>query len=557
LGSVLELFRRTEAGALVGFEVYFMEQGDYAPKRIRVEKVNEDGHTLQVMDLGAKVLLEKRIFPGELTVGAATRSENDPVIRLLKQVKINPRPFLDPNLRDTQSEVDEFRSPPSRLGSFVPVRRSAPPVFPPERAGLLRRERPELGGGIRAATPSPMNQGPLPVRGEYMQRGRGQFRPFQPYFGGVRPVRVTPERPPDMREEGQHARPCGQFPFYGERRGGEMTEERHAGLIDRRNGNPGRFEQKAQWGEREDWPAREPFRERVGHLGRMMGQLDEDRGNHFQEFQEQLKEARRRNYQERGETEPERAAREEAELGRRRRMDQRQRGTGFGEEWGERLHEGRRDRAWGAGERRAGDRMRGTDFQISDEPEDEDIEEVGSGMEGVEDATGRFGKRESGESRRRRETKGDGLETRLAALEGDRTRIAALERDRAYDRARAGLNTELRRLQSGASPFEHTGLFSHIDKMVTLHEAPITHRGPMAVAGATSDILKVPHIKLSYLGDAVWEFTRRKCAEGGENLTDQQVVEIEAQVMEYFGKQKVEAAKVMDKAGINPGRGNR
>jgi hypothetical protein len=63
----------------------------------------------------------------------------------------------------------------------------------------------------------------------------------------------------------------------------------------------------------------------------------------------------------------------------------------------------------------------------------------------------------------------------------------------------------------------------------------------MCVAGATGDILKVPDIKLSYLADAVWEFTRRKCAEAGEHLTDQQVLEIEAQVMEYFGKQRVEA----------------
>jgi hypothetical protein len=40
-------------------------------------------------------------------------------------------------------------------------------------------------------------------------------------------------------------------------------------------------------------------------------------------------------------------------------------------------------------------------------------------------------------------------------------------------------------------------------------------------------------------------------------LTDQQVLEIEAQVMEYFGKQRVEAGKILNKAGIIPGRGGR
>jgi hypothetical protein len=93
--------------------------------------------------------------------------------------------------------------------------------------------------------------------------------------------------------------------------------------------------------------------------------------------------------------------------------------------------------------------------------------------------------------------------------------------------------------------------------MVTLHEAPPTHRGSMAVAGAAGDVLKVPHIKLSYLADAIWEYTRRQCAEGGEHLTDQQILEIEAKVMEFFGKQRVEAGKILDKASITPGRGNR
>jgi hypothetical protein len=44
----------------------------------------------------------------------------------------------------------------------------------------------------------------------------------------------------------------------------------------------------------------------------------------------------------------------------------------------------------------------------------------------------------------------------IEALERER---AAYGKDRAYDRAKAGLDTELRRLQSGISPFEPPGLF--------------------------------------------------------------------------------------------------
>lgn len=136
-------------------------------------------------------------------------------------------------------------------------------------------------------------------------------------------------------------------------------------------------------------------------------------------------------------------------------------------------------------------------------------------------------------------------------LEG---RIAALERDRRIDRVRSGLNAELRRLQSGVSPAEHPGIYSHVDKWVSLHAMPSSHQGVMAVAGATSEVLKAPHIKLAFLGEGVWEYGRRKCAEAGENLTEEQLMQIEAQIMEFYGKQKVEAGKILDKAGLT-GRG--
>jgi hypothetical protein len=73
-GSVLELCNRAGAQALVGFDFYFQEQGDYAPRKVRVEQVNPNGLTLKVMDLGAKKSIEREIAPGELTVGWATRS---------------------------------------------------------------------------------------------------------------------------------------------------------------------------------------------------------------------------------------------------------------------------------------------------------------------------------------------------------------------------------------------------------------------------------------------------------------------------------------------------
>jgi hypothetical protein len=136
-------------------------------------------------------------------------------------------------------------------------------------------------------------------------------------------------------------------------------------------------------------------------------------------------------------------------------------------------------------------------------------------------------------------------------------RFAALESMRRTEMVRSATSSELRRMLSAISPAEHPGILTTVDRFVTLYECPPSHRGPKCVAGACGGVLKEPHIKLAFLAEATWQFGRRKCAEGGENLTEQQIREIEAQILEFYGKQRVEGSKILDKAGIIPGRGGR
>lgn len=137
------------------------------------------------------------------------------------------------------------------------------------------------------------------------------------------------------------------------------------------------------------------------------------------------------------------------------------------------------------------------------------------------------------------------------------TRLAALEESRRIERERGTMSTELRRMQSSISPFEHPGIYAHVDEMVTMHELPDTWAGPLQVAGASGNVLIADNVKLAFLKDAIWEFTRRKCGEGGEVLTQKQIQGIEAQTLEFYGKQRVEAKKIMEKARINPNKNNK
>jgi hypothetical protein len=79
----------------------------------------------------------------------------------------------------------------------------------------------------------------------------------------------------------------------------------------------------------------------------------------------------------------------------------------------------------------------------------------------------------------------------------------------------------------------------------------------MCVSSTCGNVLIADHVKLAFLAEAIWAFTKRKCAEAGEVLTEKQIQEIEAQTVEFYGRQRVEAKRFMEKAGLNKGKGNK
>jgi hypothetical protein len=125
---------------------------------------------------------------------------------------------------------------------------------------------------------------------------------------------------------------------------------------------------------------------------------------------------------------------------------------------------------------------------------------------------------------------------RLELLE---ERMERSEKQRNSEKARWAITSEIRRMQASISPSEHPGLSSQIDQHAAIHDCPPSHRGIMALTGACMVVIKNVDIKVSYLADAEWEYGRRLCAEKGEDLTDDQVLEIEAKVLEFHAKQMV------------------
>jgi hypothetical protein len=540
-GTIVEIFRRGGARALVGFEFFLAEGREGGQKKVKVERVNPDGLTFGVMDLKAKSELVKDIFAAKLSVGLATRSEDDPVIRLLERLKMDPRPFLDPHLSRPASAAREYRAPSTRLEELDPLRRSAPPNFPHESRGPVRTFNQYAAAAFRLGTPSPRRDfGQVGRGGAVNPKGRG-FGPFQPNMQATRASPLVSPRPGSVQlGEGIGQMGC----LFGERgngvRDGGLTDERPgAGAEENWERFDRDFDERAR--ERAEQQRREE-REESSNVRR--GQFERQWREPFQ-FQEPRREILRGRTWVRMRRENE-GSQEEEEW------------QPIHEEWG--MREGAERMGGADGRRRVRERREvteGRDDDGADAWEPRGRNEIRARRQSEAIGRGEHQGPEDEDSGEEKSTgRGTGADSTKPKGNGARleSRIEAIERDRRYEKARSGLSTELRRLQSGVSPFEHPGLYSHIDQMITIHESPESHRGPMSVAGAAGDILKVPHIKLSYLAEALWEFTRRKCAETGEHLNDSQVLEIESQVLEQFGKQKVEAGKILDKAGLT-GRG--
>lgn len=395
---VAEMYKYGGAFSLVGLE-FFYRPTEGAPEiRVRLDSLLRDGETYRATDVRANTPLEDGFQPKELRIGLGTRERRDPVIKLLRQLKMPTEPYIDPLLNEASEGLEEFQTPGSQGRAHAERREAATPM--------------QLGERLRGAYGN--------VQQGFQGRGRngGQFQgaPMSPQ----RPRHFSPFRQPFPQ----------QYPQQFEQ---QYPRQYQPGF---RPPHVAGFDPYMQMGARMEspYPPQEMEDERARfQMGGTRGDWREDVGADLP-----------------------------ASPSRRAPPPERYR--------------------W------------------------------------------------------------DSLEERMKAM----------EESRKIERERNAMSSELRRLQSGVSPFEHPGVYAHVDELVTMHELPSTWGRPLQVSGAAGNVLIADNVKLAFLKEALWEFTKRKCAEAGEVLTDRQVRDIEAQTMEFYGKQRVEAKKIMEKARINP-----
>jgi hypothetical protein len=126
--GVAEMYKYGGAFSLIGLEFFYKPEEDAPEMKIRLEGLHRDGETYRARDVRADKPLEDSVHPRELTIGLATRRRRDPVIMLLRNLKMPTEPCLDPLLDGPSNGQGDFRTPEIQVRPHAEGRRQSAPA---------------------------------------------------------------------------------------------------------------------------------------------------------------------------------------------------------------------------------------------------------------------------------------------------------------------------------------------------------------------------------------------------------------------------------------------
>jgi hypothetical protein len=124
-------------------------------------------------------------------------------------------------------------------------------------------------------------------------------------------------------------------------------------------------------------------------------------------------------------------------------------------------------------------------------------------------------------------------------------RLAAFEKKLNVQSSRLGIEAEMRRQQAQISEEKNPGSFAQMEIAVTIYSAPKAWKGPIALMGDLSAVLKVPTSKLAFLGDELVSTGLQTYREAGEELTEEQTAAIENSILKVYRAKKAKAKELM------------
>jgi hypothetical protein len=125
---VAEMYKLGGAFSLVGLEFYYKPAADAPKISVKLDGLFRDGETYRATDVRAGRPLEDGFHPRELRIGLRTRGPRDPVIKLLKQLKMPTGAYIDPLLDKPSNGLDDFQTPESQMRPHAEGRAAQAPM---------------------------------------------------------------------------------------------------------------------------------------------------------------------------------------------------------------------------------------------------------------------------------------------------------------------------------------------------------------------------------------------------------------------------------------------
>lgn len=125
---VAEMYKLGGAFSLVRLEFYYKPAADAPEIRIKLDGLLRDGETYRATDVRADRPLEDGFHQRELRIGLRTRGPRDPVIKLLKQLKMPTGAYIDPLLDEPSNGLDDFLTPESQVRPHAKGRAAPAPM---------------------------------------------------------------------------------------------------------------------------------------------------------------------------------------------------------------------------------------------------------------------------------------------------------------------------------------------------------------------------------------------------------------------------------------------
>jgi hypothetical protein len=181
--TVAEIYKYGGAFLLVGLEFFYKTEDGSPEMRIQLDGLQRDGGTYRATDVRADKRLEDSFHLKELTVGLGTRGRRDPVIMLMKSLKMPVDAYLDPLLDGPSSGLGEFQTPESQVRPHAEMRRPSAPFQTGEQ---FRGAQKGMQQGFRGQgrSPAPFQRAPsLPQMPRYNPHfGQPFAQQYQPAF---------------------------------------------------------------------------------------------------------------------------------------------------------------------------------------------------------------------------------------------------------------------------------------------------------------------------------------------------------------------------------------